>query len=112
MSIDAKYIARIIKVCRESNVRSLRMGDLEINFVPGDAAEVKVVAGEAVKPPTLEELKEIERSVQDNSVLDRADEELAHMQVENPVLFEQLLVERELEGRGDEREEITLDSGT
>lgn len=107
--IEAKYLAKIIKACRESQVKHLKLGDLEISFATGEAEETKVRTGDTVNPPTENELKEIERAVTDNAVLDRADEELAHMQVENPGLFEELLVQRELEGSGEFGEKITLD---
>lgn len=95
--IEAKDLIKLIKACKASNVSSLKLGDLELKFGPGDAAPISVPAtGDAVETPSAEQLKAIEEQVRLQNNASDADDELAHMQVENPMEFETLLAEREL----------------
>jgi C4-type Zn-finger protein len=102
IDIEAKDLIKIIKACKGSGVSQLKLGEMEIRFGPGEAAKPQVPTVESVETPTDQELEEVKESVELRERLDSADEELAFMQVENPALFEELLVQRELEGRGDE----------
>lgn len=109
VEIDTKELVKIIKACRLAGVKELKVGELELRFGTGEAAEPQVLARENVRPPTDKELKAIEARLEEKDILDRADEELAHMQVEDPLQFEELLIQRELEPSGQGPDEIALD---
>lgn len=97
MTIDAKDLVKVIKACKASGVSALKLGDLELKFQTGDAEKTSVPAtGDAVETPSAEKLKAIEERSALIENAEDADEELAHMQVENPAQFEELLVQREL----------------
>lgn len=101
MSIEAKDLIKLVKACRTSGVSSLKIGDVEIKFKAGDAAELpRIAPSEVVNPPSADELKEIEKDVSERQELSDMESELDHMLLENPVLYEELLVQRELEGGG------------
>lgn len=99
--MTAKEYIKVIKACRSLGVEKFRSKGLEIQFFPGGAVKLEVKTGDAAKPPTDRELKDIEGIVQDDQIRSETENEIEHMAVENPALFEQLLVERVLEERGE-----------
>lgn len=102
MSIDANELIKLIRAAKKAGVSEMKYGELEIKFGPGEAAQSLVPAGETVEPPTDKELEQVDEASRKEEMLDQADEELAHMQVENPALFEEMLIQRELELSGDD----------
>jgi hypothetical protein len=98
--IKAKELVEVIKACKASSVSYLKLGDLELKFGPDDAAQTPIAPGETEPIPTAEELKVIE---EDAAILRNGaevDDEVAFMQMEDPVQFEELLTSGELEGVG------------
>jgi hypothetical protein len=93
--IEVSDLVKLVKACRASGVSNLKYGDLELKFVTGEAEQAPISPSEVDKIPSAEELKvEQEQSaLQENA--DDADDQLAFMAVEDPIQFEQLLVERE-----------------
>lgn len=112
MTIENLNLIRVIKACKASGVSYLRLGDLELKFVTGDAERPSIPTGETVKIPSAEKLKEIEETEAIKENADEADDELAHMQVEDPLQFEELLVQRELidGGRSDTEQIIETEN--
>lgn len=96
MSIDAKDLIKVIRACNKIGVRRLKTADVEIEFGPGEAAQLSEPQGETSVPPTTEELEAAGNAALREEGLNMADEELAHMQVENPAMFEEMLINREV----------------
>jgi hypothetical protein len=99
---EAKNLIEVMLACKASGISSMKCGDLELKFGnTGDAAPISVPETvEAVETPSVEQLKEIEelQALQNNA--DDADDDLATMAIEDPVEFEELLVQRELTDGG------------
>jgi hypothetical protein len=106
MSFDAKDLIRVLKACRQVGVTELKIGNVEVKFAPGEAVETSKRASEiAVVSET--ELKEAAENVNlDNNVVE-AEERLDLLQIDDPSLYERLVIERELEDRG-KPSEVTL----
>lgn len=94
-TISAKDLTKLIKTCKLNAVSELEFGEVKIKFQTGDAVKLPV-SGDTVRPPSSQELEQAQEDAQIEMNLSDADDELAFMQVENPVLFEQLLVENDL----------------
>lgn len=107
--ISAKDLTKLIRVCKLNGVSELECDSIKIKFVTGEADKL-VITGETVLTPNSEELK----AIQELSILqrnaDEADDEMAFMPLENPVLFEELLMENDL--RNNEVEGEIEDDGT
>lgn len=96
MSIEAKDLAEIIKACKRADVAELKIGDVSIKFKTGEAVKTPESKPENLAPIAKEIERETEKSLlQEN--FDSAQEHLANLQLENPALYEELLIERELE---------------
>lgn len=95
MVIEGKDLIKLIKACKASGVSNLKIGDLELQFVAGEAEQTPIKTRETVKVPSAEELKDIEADSQEQMNLEDAEDELAFMAVDDPAQFEELLVQRE-----------------
>jgi hypothetical protein len=99
VSIEAKDLVKIIKACVRANVTELKIDDVSIKFGPSEVAKPPEQKSEILVPSQQELEAESEKAlVLDN--VESAEERLANLQIENPALFEQLLLERELENSG------------
>lgn len=96
MAVEVSDLIKLIKACRASGVSNMKYGDLELKFGPGDADKISIEPSEIVKIPSAEELKVASEHAAEQENADDASEDLALMAIENPELFEELLVEREL----------------
>ena len=105
MSFDAKDLIRILKACREAQVTELKIGDIEVKFGPGEAAQTTPKGFEYPQVTELE-LNEATKQVNVSENLTEAEDRLDLMQIEDPALYERLIIERELEDRG--RDETAL----
>lgn len=95
-SLDAVELIKIIEACKVAGVSYLKHGAMEIKFQSGEAAKHEL----SLTPPTDQELKEVETVVTRDRNFEEIEDELAVLQIENPSLFEELLVERELDLSG------------
>jgi hypothetical protein len=92
--LSAKEICEIIAVCKLHKVQELRQGEFFIKFeeevkLPPVTPETKAVdAGDAVI---------IEKSAIANEELEIRDRQMAEMMIENPLEYEKLLEQGELE---------------
>ena len=104
MSFDASELIRILKACKQAQVTELKIGDIEVKFGPGEAAELKTTRTET--PVVTEtELKEIEIKTNIVESFVDAEDRLDLLQIDDPSLYERLILEREIEDNG--RNEIT-----
>lgn len=97
MSLSAKDLIKVARACKKLGAKRIKTADLEIEFEPGEAALAPEPKGETVVPPTETELVAASELAAEKDLYDRADEELVHMQVEDPVQFEQMVLERQVE---------------
>lgn len=103
MDFDAKKMKELLRACRDAKVARLKLGDLEIEFT-GDA-EVQTKEPRPEKPAPIsqealnEEMKKAD--LQEQSMSAEEIEEILHL--ENPLLYEQMLLERELVGGNEEK---------
>jgi len=106
MTFDAKDLIRVLRACNQARVSELKIGNIEVKFVAGETVQTKIRPSE-VDLMTDQELKEAEQEVNISENLTEAEDRLDLLQIDDPSLYEQLVIERELEDRG--RNEITLD---
>jgi hypothetical protein len=99
MSFDARDLIRILKACKQAQVTELKIGDIEVKFGPGEAAELKTTRTE---PPvvTETELKETESETRIVDSFVDAEDRLDLLQIDDPALYERLILERELVDNG------------
>lgn len=94
-TISAKDLTKLIKACKLNNVSEIECGNVKIKFATGEAAKL-VETGETVPTPTATQLKQIQEQVTLQRNSEEADDEMAFMAMENPSLFEELLVQNDL----------------
>lgn len=102
-TISAKDLTKLIKACKLNGVSEFKCGPIEIKFGTGEAAEL-VSTGETVRTPTKKELEQIQELSLLQRNADEAEDEMAFMAIENPGLFEELLVQNDLGINEDEGE--------
>lgn len=102
MEIDSKSLVKVIKACRASHVSYLKLGELELKFGPDEAAQTPATKSETFVVPTDAELKVLEEAAAIRQNGSDADDELAYMLLDDPVQYEELLANRELESGGGE----------
>ena len=103
MSVNLKELSKLLKSCKANGVVELKIGDVEIKFVTADASQIQEQRIEIPVPTQLQldeaqEIAAVQKNFRD------AQDELAHMAVDNPAQFEQLLIEQELESGGREKD--------
>jgi len=103
MSFSADEFIRVIKACRLARVTELKVGDIEVKFEPGEAAQA--LKRRTASPTVTEtEMKlAIDKVLVEENLSDGVDR-LDLLQIEDPSLYEQLILERELVD-SDRREE-------
>lgn len=107
--IDFAKLAELIKACKSANVTDLKIGSIEVKFAERNVRIKRINQIESEIPiPTAEQLETATRDSEIGDQLADAEDQMDLMPIENPVLFEQLLVERELELSGARKEEIPL----
>jgi hypothetical protein len=99
VSFSADEIIRVIKACRTARVTELKIGDIEVKFGSGETPKRKTVG---VEEPTVteSEFQTAQTDVNENENLDDAEDRLDLLQIDDPSLYERLVLERELEDRG------------
>lgn len=96
MSVNLKELAKFIKICRISQVTEVKIGEIEIKFQSRETPEAKELVSE-IPIPSDHDLKEAQSNSVVQQNVESAEDRMDHMHVEDPVMFERLLVERELE---------------
>jgi hypothetical protein len=104
MSFSADEFIRVIKACRLARVTELKVGEIEVKFEPGEAAQAKT-RQTASLIVTETEMKQATDKVNVEENLADGVDRLDLLQIEDPSLYEQLILERELID-SDRREEI------
>lgn len=95
---EAKDLAIVLRACKASGVTELKIGDIEIKFGLVESRQISNRPGDTVPVPSVEQLREAEELVNIQENVDSADDQLAFMHIDDPAQFEQLLIEKELEG--------------
>lgn len=106
MSYDAKDLIRVLTACRKTGVTELKIGDIQVKFGAGEADRIEKEKTE-VFTLTDGEFQEAEKEVNINENVVEAEDRLELLQIDDPALYERLVIERELEDR-DNSAEITL----
>lgn len=116
MGLSAEEVCVIIKVCGEAKVTELKLGDLQVIFLPKEETRPGVTLksplaslDQAPPPLTAAEIAEIQRK-EAKKALERDEarvrkEQLEEMFLTDPLRAEELLRQGELEPDGDEDEE-------
>lgn len=101
MSFSADEFIRLIKACRSARVTELKVGEIEVKFEPGEAAQA--LKRRTANPIVTEtELKSAIDKVKVEENLSEGVDRLDLLQIEDPSLYEQLILERELVDSGRE----------
>lgn len=95
---EAKDLAIVLRACKATGVTELKIGDIEIKFGVSETRQTLERKGETYIVPSAEQLREAEELVNVQENVDSADDQLAFMHIDDPAQFEQLLIEKELEG--------------
>lgn len=91
-------ISAIIKACRTNGVALLKWGDFEIHLGPDASLNPKVLKPKKIKSDPVAEKAVVEKAtLQANA--DTIDDEIATLQVEDPVEFEKMIVQGELDAQ-------------
>lgn len=100
--LSVNEICAIIRLCGKSRVAELKFGDLYVLFGKQTEERQESVATtdfvHTESPLAAKEKAEILQNQIEKDELQLREEQLAFMQVENPVLAEELLIKGELEG--------------
>lgn len=99
MPLSADDIAKILKACKQSGVTHLKMGELDVKFLSSQEWDAQEQKDKRRKPdpiPDAKELEDAQRRMILQTNADQADDDVASLLIEDPVAFEQLVVEREL----------------
>ncbi len=110
MSISAQDLRTIIRTCKASGVKKFKSGDLEIEFGVGETPKSESVSRISITPPTAEELQAAARDSALEGNAEVAEQQLSQMQIDDPVLYEQLILEREVVGSGSDPDAIPDDA--
>jgi hypothetical protein len=106
MSFDAGDLIRVLKACQKAGVVELKIGDIEVKFLAGETPKISKAKRDGVVV-SESELEEIAENVKIGENLAEAEERLDLLQIDDPSLYERLVIERELEDRG-QSTEVTL----
>ena len=99
MSFDAKDLVRVLKACRQAGVTELKIGDIAVKFGASEIPQTEKVRIEH-QPLTESELETAVKKANISDNVADAEDRLDFMQIDNPSLYEQLVIERELEDHG------------
>jgi len=99
VSFSADEFIRVIKACKAAHVTELKIGDMEVKFGDGDTTKRKA-KGSETPVVTEHELENAQIEVNEAENLVEAEDRLDLLQIEDPSLYERLVLERELEDRG------------
>lgn len=94
-NFSAEELVRILRACRSARVSELKIGSIEVKFESGETLQI---SGEKSEVKPLPD-KEFKAAVSDNLVrenVESAEDKLSLMQIEDPALYEQLVIEGEL----------------
>lgn len=92
---SAEELVRILRACKSAQVTELKIGGIEVKFEHGETART-IGAKSDIKPLPEKEFKAAasENLIREN--VESAEDKLSLMQIEDPALYEQLLIEGEL----------------
>lgn len=100
MGIEAKDLKALVRECAKRGVAELKIGNVHIKFggvTPAKTPEAK----SEILAPTAEELKSAEQKSLVEENVSFAEDRLALLQLEDPVAYERMIIERELEEDGE-----------
>lgn len=102
MSGENKYTAedlvRILKACKSAGVTELKIGDISVQFGRVEDRQTQRATSE-IQPPTDTELKDAASDTLVRENVETAEDRLDLLQIENPALYERLVIEGELGDR-------------
>lgn len=104
-SIDFKGLGDLLKACKSAGVVELKISDTGVEVKFGSDQRTKKTPASEIAIPSDQEMNLAVKEALDSKTQFDADEELAHMQVDNPALYEELIVQRELQEIGKPREQ-------
>lgn len=109
--LQTQEVCEIIKVCHDMQVATLQWGDLKLSFAHQSKREEQPAPSGAPTPPPLteEQHQASNAAAIEQSELALKEERLAHMAVEDPVGFEESMLEEDMI---DEDDEFTDDDET
>lgn len=94
--LSAKELVKLIKACRANGVSQLSFGDIRLEFGTKTMPSIEQPSTIQTKDVDQAKVEEIAIKDREKSELEIRQEQLEFMQLENPALFEQLLIERDL----------------
>lgn len=97
VTVDAKSLAKILRTCKECGVAKLKWGDTIIEMRESESVSHQPKVNEITQSITPTEIEEAanETNLQENLEAIGDIEDTLH--IEDPVSFERLLIEKELE---------------
>lgn len=105
--LNAEDICKILRTAKESGVELFECGPLSVHFGARESAPPSEAAPGAEPPKSalpLEELHRVQQQVEETSLLEEEittkEARAAALLIEDPLAYEQLLAEGELEGAG------------
>lgn len=102
--LQTKDVCEIIKTCHDNQVATLQWGNLRLSFAHQSKREEKPSPlGEQTPPPLTEEQhKAANEAAIEQAEIAVKEERLAHMAVEDPVGFEESMLEEEMFDESDD----------
>lgn len=104
--IDAKDLIKLINACKRARVAELKVGEVHVKFVAGDAEQTTEKSVESNFSISAQEVKVQEETTLVQQNVEAIEDRLAHMAVENPVEFEDLLIQGVLENSGTAQKQV------
>ncbi len=92
--MTAQELVKLIKACKDSNVELLNFEGLVLRFKSGDAGDL-MVNPDKIKPPTDKQLEVIQSEVRETQSEHDIRDILATLAIEDPVAFEDGVVQQE-----------------
>jgi uncharacterized protein with PhoU and TrkA domain len=97
VSISHKDLISLIKICASNSVREIRCGELVVSFDRQTRDETNELS--SPRPKVAESvIKEVRDEALLKQSFESTEEIMAHLQIEDPVQYERMLLEGELEG--------------
>lgn len=94
----AEDLVRILKACKSAGVTELKIGDISVQFGRVEDRQTQRATSE-IQPPTDTELKDAASDTLVRENVETAEDRLDLLQIENPALYERLVIEGELGDR-------------
>lgn len=113
MNIKLKFaeIKKLIELCGDKGVAELQLGELKIVF--GRQTKESPLTPPILQTKEIEvQTQQVEKEAFDQVSKELDENDLALMQIENPVRYEQMLIEGEIEDDGSESELRNFEQST